>query len=62
MGKKSSEGKKGEFDAIFRQAVDSTEFKGAKTESAPLFLKFVRPNFHLNRCRQQTCSLTGSSG
>ena len=34
--------KKGEFDAIFRQAVDSTEFKGAKTESAP-FLSEIRP-------------------
>ena len=34
--------KKGGFDAIFRQAVDSTEFKGAKTESAP-FLSEIRP-------------------
>ena len=34
--------KKGGFDAIYRQAVDSTEFKGAKTESAP-FLSEIRP-------------------
>ena len=34
--------KKGGFDAIFRQAVDSTEFKVAKTESAP-FLSDIRP-------------------
>ncbi len=34
--------KKGEFDAIFRQAVDSTEFKRPKTESAP-FLSDIRP-------------------
>ena len=34
--------KKGGFDAIFRQAVDSPEFKGAKTESAP-FLSEIRP-------------------
>lgn len=33
---------KGEFDAIFRQAVDSTEFKRPKTESAP-FLSGIRP-------------------
>jgi len=34
--------KKGGFDAIFRQAVDSIEFKGAKKESAP-FLSEIRP-------------------
>ena len=34
--------KKGGFDAIFRQAVDSPEFKDAKTESAP-FLSEIRP-------------------
>ena len=34
--------KKGEFDAIFRQAVDSTEFKCPKTESAP-DLSDIRP-------------------
>ncbi len=33
---------KGEFDAIFRQAVDSTECKRPKTESAP-FLSDIRP-------------------
>ena len=27
---------KGEFDAVFRQAIDSTSIRGAKTESAPL--------------------------
>jgi hypothetical protein len=35
-------GHQGEFDAIFRQAVDSTEFKGAKMESAPLVSE-IRP-------------------
>lgn len=34
--------KKDEFDAIFRQAVDSTEFKRPKTESTP-FLSDIRP-------------------
>jgi len=34
--------KKGEFDAIFRQAVDSPEFKRSKTEQAP-FLSDIRP-------------------
>ncbi|WP_372681633.1 hypothetical protein [Desulfosarcina sp.] len=34
--------KKGEFDAIFRQAVDSTEVNRPKTESAP-FLSDIRP-------------------
>ena len=34
--------KKGEFDAIFRQAVDSTEFKRPRTPSAPL-LSDIRP-------------------
>jgi hypothetical protein len=33
---------KGEFDAIFRQAVDSTEFKRPRTESAP-FISDIRP-------------------
>lgn len=37
-----SNAKKGEFDAIFRQAVDSTEFKHAGTESTP-FLSDIRP-------------------
>lgn len=37
-----SNAKKGEFDALFRQAIDSTEFKQAKTESAP-FLCDIRP-------------------
>lgn len=35
-------GQKGEFDAIFRQSIDSTEFKGAKTESSPLVSE-IRP-------------------
>ena len=35
-------GQKSDFDAIFRQAVDSTEFKGAKTESAHL-ISDIRP-------------------
>jgi hypothetical protein len=33
----------GEFDAFFRQAVGSTEFKHARTESAP-FLSDIRPS------------------
>jgi hypothetical protein len=37
-----SDVKRGGFDAIFRQAVDSTKFKSAKTESEP-FLGAVRP-------------------
>ena len=34
--------KRGEFDAIFRQAVDSTEFKRPQTESAPV-ISDIRP-------------------
>ena len=34
--------KKGEFDALFRQAVDSTEVKGVKTESTR-FISQIRP-------------------
>ena len=34
--------KKGEFDALFRQAVDSTEAKGVETESAR-FISQIRP-------------------
>ena len=37
-----SKTQKGEFDAIFRQAVVSTEIKGAKTESTP-FISEIRP-------------------
>lgn len=37
-----SKAKKGEFDAIFRQAVDSTQLKRPKTESTP-FLSGIRP-------------------
>ncbi|WP_319409936.1 hypothetical protein [uncultured Desulfosarcina sp.] len=33
---------KGEFDAIFKQAVDSTEDKGVKMESTP-FMSQIRP-------------------
>jgi hypothetical protein len=40
--KSLTNGKKSEFDAIFRQAVDSKEFKAAATESAEIISE-IRP-------------------